>query len=179
MTQSNPPIDTDASPWLVDLLLTPPLWARALLFVAAGVCLVLAARRVYDRDLYIPLAEQREMLLIVGTVEAIAVGVIGAMEVGGLGYAPAVLTGVVSGFAAVEILRRADLLFPPTLADERAQVTAAWAGVAVVAFALPFVVPNPAGVDVAIGTVGVGMLMWTTLQEYGPGETVGDVARAE
>lgn len=183
MTQVDPGIQSDAPPWLVDFLLTPPLWFKALLFIAAGLTLALAARRVYGRDLYISLDEQREMLLIVGTVEAIAVGVIAATELLSFGYIGNVAVGLVSGFVAVEVARRLDVLLPDTLAEERAQIAVAWAVIAVGAFVFPELVAVgdtvvPGGLDIALGGVGFAMFFWTVMQEYGPGETVGDVVRA-
>lgn len=183
MTQAGPPVESDAPPWLVEFLMQPPLWFKAALFLGAGVCLVLAARKVYGRDFHITMGEQREVLLIVATIEAIAVGVLGAMGALDVGFVVGVPAGVVSGFLAVEALRRCEWAIERVLADESARVATAWLAVAGGAVVLPELAsgsfPVPRGLDIAIGGVAVAMLGWLVVQEAGEGETVGDALRAE
>lgn len=184
MTQSHPqPAAEGVPPWLVDFLAAPPLWAQAALFLAAAVVLLLVARAVTGRDFYISLEEQRAVLLIVATVEGVAVAVLAALHLVGLGFAGTVMSGLVAGFAAVEILRRCEWAVERVLADEGARIAAAWLAVAVGALTLPSLAsggaPYPYGLDVAIGGVAVAMLAWLVIQEHSPGETVGDALRAE
>lgn len=168
----------DAPAWLVDLVMTPPWWALAALVVATIVTLALAARRVYGRDFYIARDEQREMLLLLGTAEGVAVGVIATMRVANLPFIADVVVGVVSGFVVVELLRRVD---GPLPGDGAAHIAAGWAVVGVGAFALPGMaaggLTTPPGLDIALGSVAALMFFWTVMQEYGPGETLGDIVR--
>lgn len=168
----------DAPAWLVDLVMTPPWWALAALVIATVVALALAARRIYGRDFYIAPDEQREMLLLLGTAEGVAVGVIATMRVANLPFVADVAVGVVSGFVAVELLRRVDGVLP---GDDAAHIAAGWAVVGVGAFALPALTAGnltiPPGLHIALGSVAALMFFWTVMQEYGPGETLGDIVR--
>lgn len=184
MTQAAPPVDSDAPPWLVEFLMQPPLWFKAALFLGAGVCLVLAARTVYRRDIYISLAEQREMVLVLGTVEAIAVGVVLSINLLSLGVAGDVLVGLIGGFAAVEVVRRLAWLLPAGLDDEKGVVVVAWGIVAVSAFAIPDLLyphnrPYYLGLKIGVGGIAGLMCVWTLLQEFGPVDTIGEMARQD
>lgn len=175
--QTNPQSVAGAPPWLVDFLIHPPLWFKAGLLLATATVLAIAARSVLRRDFYISLQELREMALIVGTVEAVAVGVVGSMQFLRLGFGPAAAVGLVSGFVAVEVVRRLGWRLPSTWADERDLVLVAWGTIAFGAFMLPEVIyvgnrPYYLALKVGVTSIAIVGVGWTMLQEYGPGDTL-------
>lgn len=184
MTQFKPIRPEGVPPWLFDLLMTPPTWFKYTLFFVAGALFVLVALRVYERDIYISLDEQRDMVLILGTVEAVAVGVVLSINVLSLGFAGNVLVGLAGGFAVVEVVRRLTWLLPQGLDDEKGVVVTAWAIVAVSAFALPDLVfphnrPYYLGLKVGVAGIAALMCVWALLQEFGPVDTIGEMVRRE
>lgn len=176
-----PAVPSDAPPWLVDFLMTPPWWFIVGLVALAGGCLAVAGWKVAGDDWYISTDEQRQMCLIVGTAEAVALGVMVAMDVLDLSYFPAVGVGLVGGFAVVEVVRRGGPVLDAHTRDETAHIAVAWTIILASALGAPAVVNGgraTTALSIGIGTIATGMLLWGVLQAQGEGKTLGESMRS-
>lgn len=183
MKQEVTPTASQGPDWLAAFLIQPPLWFKAAIILAAGLCLVIVARKVATRDLYISREEQWSMVVILATVEGVAAGVIVSMGALQVGYVGDVMVGLAVGFIGVDALRLVLSVGTRPWLDGRMQLAGAWMGLFVVGGSIPVLagqlgVPAPPGLDVAAGGLAVVMLFWTFAQEFGPGETVADAFRA-
>lgn len=174
-------IDPQGPAWLTDLVMWPPLWVKGIVFVLAGIVVGAAAWRVYRRDLYISLDEQRSMLLIVGTAQAVAVATAVSMRQVQTSYVGHVAIGLLAGFAGVEAIRWGVRAWYPRQIDWQS-LAAGWTALLFSLYviwkaALRFDLAYLGGMGVAIASVGSLMLAWAVAQDAADGRTLGELLR--
>lgn len=174
--------DSHGPDWLTAFLIDPPLWFKVGLVLAALACVGLAAREVWRRDIYISREEMRDVALILGTVEGVAVGVVASMRWLALGFVGDVLCGLVAGFLGVEIVRRVGRAVLGRVVDEATELIVAWWVLVLVALGSSQLTAQwayslPPGTGYIVGGIAGVMLFWTLIQEFGPEETVGEAIR--